>query len=88
MQIGESVYLWHKVYFMPIVIQCINVIKDQISAFMDVSNPIWYLERSDSKCSLITLSALPLIMILGNHSLNALHALQNIFRRYKFNWQC
>ena len=75
MQIEESVYLWHKVYFMAIVIQCINVIKDQISAFMDVSNPIWYLERSDSKCSLITLSALPLIMILGNHSLNALHAL-------------
>ena len=40
MQIGESVYLWHKVYFMAIAIQCINVIKDQISAFMDVSNPI------------------------------------------------
>ena len=35
----------------------------KVLTFIDVSNPIWYLERSDLKSSSITSSALSLIMI-------------------------
>ena len=40
-----------------------NIIMEKLTTLIDVSNPIWYLERNDSKISSIASSALSLIMI-------------------------
>ena len=40
-----------------------NTIKDKSLPLNDVSNPIWYLQRSDRKSSSITSSALSSIVI-------------------------
>lgn len=60
------IYIWSnmiRIYFMKFVMQSIDIIKDKITIFCWFSKPIWYLEKSDSKSSLIILSVSSSIMI-------------------------
>ena len=56
-----STTIW--IYFMKFVIQKITQSKIKLRPFIDVSNPIWYLEKWDWKIFSITSSTLSLIMI-------------------------
>ena len=50
----RRIYVWSttfQIYFVTIAMQQINTIKDVTLPFIDVSNPVWYLERNDSKSS-------------------------------------